>query len=138
MWVWWFPKNMACMYDLIWKLKPMLAYTLRLGLDPAFAFAFTFLHFFFFFFFPAAAHSIRGQRLLFIWTVAGNCWLFNFFYQFCDPWTVHGTHKSHFWVTFSLKLGPTLLFTYLKIILLQCFQFSVFSFSKISSIQTNL
>ena len=33
---------------------------------------------------------------------------------------------------FSLKLGPTALFTYLKIILLQYFQFSV-----ISSIQTN-
>ena len=27
-----------------------------------------------------------------------------------------------------LKMGPTVLFTHLKIILLQCFQFSVFSF----------
>ena len=27
----------------------------------------------------------------------------------------------------TLKLGPTILFTHLKIILLQCFQFSVFS-----------
>ena len=45
------------------------------------------------------------------------------------------THKFHFSVTFSLKMGPTTLFTHLKIILLQCFQFSVFSFSKISSIQ---
>ena len=34
-------------------------------------------------------------------------------------------------------MGPTTLFTHLKIILLQCFQFSVFSFSKISSIQTD-
>ena len=34
-------------------------------------------------------------------------------------------------------MGPTALFTHLKIILLQCFQFSVFSFSKISSIQTH-
>ena len=34
-------------------------------------------------------------------------------------------------------MGPTVLFTHLKIILLQCFQFSVFSFSKISSIQTD-
>ena len=33
---------------------------------------------------------------------------------------------------FSLKLGPTTLFTYLKIILLQCFQFST-----INGIQTN-
>ena len=33
------------------------------------------------------------------------------------------------------KMGPTTLFTHLKIILLQCFQFSVFS--KISCIRTN-
>ena len=53
------------------------------------------------------------------------------------PGTVYGTHKSHFLVTFSLKLGPTILFTHLKIILLQYFRFSVFSFSKINSIQTD-
>ena len=35
------------------------------------------------------------------------------------------THKFHFSVTFSLKMSPTILFTHLKIILLQCFQFSV-------------
>ena len=35
------------------------------------------------------------------------------------------THKHHFSVTFSLKISPTVLFTHLKIILLQCFQFSV-------------
>ena len=38
---------------------------------------------------------------------------------------------------FSLKIDPMTLFTHLKIILLQCFQFSVFNFSKISSIQTD-
>ena len=37
------------------------------------------------------------------------------------------THKFHFLATFLLKMGPTVLFTHLKIILLQCF--SVFSFS---------
>ena len=39
------------------------------------------------------------------------------------------THKLHFSVTFSLKMGPTALFTHLKIISLQCFQFqfSVFN-----------
>ena len=47
------------------------------------------------------------------------------------------THKLHFSITFSLKMGHTVLFTHLKIILLQYFQFSVFSFSKISSIQTD-
>ena len=36
------------------------------------------------------------------------------------------THKFHFSATFSLKSGPTVLFTYLKIILLQ--YFLVFSF----------
>ena len=46
-------------------------------------------------------------------------------------------HKFHFSAIFSLKMGPTVLFTYLKIILLQCFQFSVFNFSKTSSIQTD-
>ena len=33
------------------------------------------------------------------------------------------THKFHFSATFSLKMGPMILFTHLKIILLQCFQF---------------
>ena len=42
------------------------------------------------------------------------------------PWivhlcTVHGSHKHHFSVTFSLKMGSTTLFTHLEIILLQCF-----------------
>ena len=39
----------------------------------------------------------------------------------------------HFSATFSLKMGPTTLFTHLKIILLQCFQFS----TKINCIQTD-
>ena len=52
------------------------------------------------------------------------------------PCTVYRTHKFYFSIIFSLKIGPTILFTYLKIILLQCFQFSVFN--KISCIQTDL
>ena len=35
------------------------------------------------------------------------------------------THKYYFLTTFSLKMGLTTLFIHLKIILLQCFQFSV-------------
>ena len=64
-----------------------------------------------------------------------NCWLsaVNSAHMHCSR-----THKLHFLSTFSLKMGPTVLFTHLKIILLQCFQSSVFSFSKISSIQTHL
>ena len=46
------------------------------------------------------------------------------------------THKFRFSVTFSLKIGPTILFTHLKIILLQCFQFQFSVLTKISSIQT--
>ena len=38
------------------------------------------------------------------------------------------TYKFYFSVTFSLKMGPTILFTHLKIILLQCFSVSIFSF----------
>ena len=38
---------------------------------------------------------------------------------------------THFSATFSLKMVPTTLFTYLKIILLQYFQFSVFSKNKL-------
>ena len=38
--------------------------------------------------------------------------------------TIYGTHKPLFSTKLSLKMGPTTLFTYLKIILLQCFQFS--------------
>ena len=100
-------------------------------------FAFMFLQLFFFF--PAAAHLIRGQRLLFMWTVTGN-FDFSAFLSvlcLCVQWTVYRTYTSYFWVIFSLKLGLTVLFIYLKIILLQCFQFSVFNFNKISSIQTD-
>ena len=43
--------------------------------------------------------------------------------------TVHGTH-NHFIQKKILKMSPTVLFTHLKIILLQCFQFLVFNFSK--------
>ena len=37
--------------------------------------------------------------------------------------TVHRPHIHFIWKKI-LKMGPTALFTYLKIILLQCFQFS--------------
>ena len=56
---------------------------------------------------------------------------------FCEQVHCSRTYKLHFLSTFSLKIGPTVLFTHLKIILLQYFQFSIFNFSKISSIQTD-
>ena len=50
------------------------------------------------------------------------------------------THKFHFSAIFSLKMGPTVLFTYLKIILLQCFSVfsSSFQFSAVSKWTLNL
>ena len=47
--------------------------------------------------------------------------------------TVHKTYNHFILKKKKLKIGPTALFTHLKIILLQCFQFSVFS--KISYIR---
>ena len=43
------------------------------------------------------------------------------------PCIVHGTHKPLNSANFSLKIGLTTLFTHLKIILLQCFQFLFFN-----------
>ena len=62
-------------------------------------------------------------------TGSNDCWLFhvNSAHQWI-PCIVHETHKPHFSATFSLTMGLTVLFTHLKIILLQCFQFSIFNF----------
>ena len=87
-------------------------------------FAFSACLFFFF------LRAFQANFLLFshycgyyLWTVAA---IFNF-----SSWIVHGvrcsrTHKLYFSAIFSLKMGPTIRFTHLKIILLQCF--SIFSF----------
>ena len=57
---------------------------------------------------------------------SSKLWLFKFFDQSLHIVYCLWTHKFHFSVTFLLQMGPTVLFTHLKIILLQCF--SVFSF----------
>ena len=44
------------------------------------------------------------------------------------PMQCSRTHKLHFSATFSLKMGLTAFFIHLKIILLQCFQFTFFNF----------
>ena len=41
---------------------------------------------------------------------------------------VYGSHKFKIQQLFFFKLGSTILFTYLKIILLQCFQFSAITY----------
>ena len=61
-----------------------------------------------------------------------------------DKLTVNSAPMDCLWVlqfilfnNFFIKNGPTILFTYLNIIPLQYFQFSVFNFNKISCIQTD-
>ena len=87
--------------------------------------AFQFLRFpflFFLFFFHAFSPHLRLLFMYGTWTVAAT-----FDHFFVNSISVHcsWTHKFHFLSIFSLKMGSILLFTYLKIILLQCFQFSV-------------
>ena len=48
------------------------------------------------------------------------------------PYTVHGTHKYFFSAKTTLKLGPTALFTHLKLF---CYSIFSFQFSVISGIQ---
>ena len=78
---------------------------------------------FFFFFFP---HAFQEQcsycSCTVHLTVAAKVDFFmvNSAFVHCSQ-----THKFYFEATFSLKIGLTTLFTHLKIILLQCFQFSV-------------
>ena len=72
----------------------------------------------FFFFFTRFGKT----RLLFMYCSMNSnrkCWLFS-----VNSASVHcsQTHKFHFLSIFSLKMGPTVLFTHLKIILLQWFQ----------------
>ena len=104
------PKNFLSKMEIIlrrrnsWNELPKipLKFTLRCGLDPRFLRCVLRFHFFFF-----------NSRF---------CWLFS-----VNSASVHysRTHKFHFLTTFSLKIGLTVLFTHLKIILLV---FSVFSF----------
>ena len=71
------------------------------------------------FFFFAFTRLKERQNLLFMRHVTVHALLSIVHTLFS---TVHRLKKI-------LKMGPTVLFTHLKIILLQCFQFSVFSFS---------
>ena len=74
------------------------------------------------------ADASAFQRFLFIY------WEARFSAFWWVPCTIYRIHKPLFSTKFSLKISHAVLFTYLKIILLPCFQFSIFS--KISGIQT--
>ena len=78
-----------------------------------------FLYTFFFFFFPSKLQVLTKSSV-------------NSVFMHCSR-----THKLHFLATFSLKMSPTALFTHLKIISLQCFQFQFSVSAKINSIQTD-
>ena len=85
-------------------------------------FAFSFFFFFLFFWVFMRFRECGYCSCIVSWTVTANV----------DFSTVNSAsvycsriHKFHISATFSLKMGPTALFTHLKIILLQCFQFSV-------------
>ena len=73
---------------------------------------------------------------LFIFFFSSLQWLtlsiMNSVYVYCSQ-----SHKLYFLATFLLKMGPKTLFTHLKIISLQCFQFQFSVSAKISSIQTH-
>ena len=73
--------------------------------------------------FPVFSHCVFLSLFFFIF-FSRECWLFSWIVHEC---TVYETHKHHFSAIFSLKLGLTILFTHLKIILLQYFQFSTVS-----------
>ena len=77
------------------------------------------LHVFFFFFFFSSLRWLTLSTM-------------NSVYVYCLQ-----SHKLYFLATFLLKMGPKTLFTHLKIISLQCFQFQFSVSAKISSIQTH-
>ena len=86
-------------------------------------FAFMFL-LFFFFFFSLLLHTCLGDKRLLFMNSSRILLTFQPLLSFLwVPWIVHRTHKLHFSAIFSLKMGLMALFTHLKIILLQYFQF---------------
>ena len=95
-----------------------------IALKPALCFVSCVFSFHFFFLWATA-----GDSGYYTWIVADFSYFFVPLSLQWVPYTVYGTHKYHFSTIFSLKIGLTILFTHLKIILLQCFQFQFFSFS---------
>ena len=106
-----------------WTPCIMCAFGKRVCVSQMHVLRFQLLFFFFFFWHAFLTNFFTVQsllRLLFM-NSNHNIWLSSMYGVHCLR-----NHKLHFLVTFSLKMGPMILFTHLKIILLQCF--SVFSF----------
>ena len=83
---------------------------------------------FFFFFFHAFVRLMVIGHALCNEQQQQNLTFLTLFSQSMHIMYCSRTHKFHFSATFSLKIDPTVLFTYLKIILLQYFSVSIFSF----------
>ena len=106
----------------IWILRLRLDWTSAFGV-----FLFSFFSFFFFFFLARVCEICGYCSCTVQWTVAAKFDFSIFFSQSVHIVHCSWTHKFHFSKTFTLKMSLTVLFTHLKIILLQ--YFSVFSFS---------
>ena len=120
---WWGRTMLNLPFSLVVYLFIIIYYLMLVWIQCLLRCVFSVAFSFFFFFFWHAIKKI--VRLLFMhcsWTVAA---LFDFstiFSTSVGPMNSAWIQKSHFLAIFSLKMGLTILFTHLKIILLQCFQ----------------
>ena len=79
----------------------------------------------------SASAFFNSRFLLFFFFFARICWLWETIFTVMNSvYTVHTLYIHCLRIKKILKMDPTILFTHLKIILLQCFQFSVFSNNK--------
>ena len=111
---------LICKYPPQFNCNPKLLVIVWFAMKPMSTFllhVFLFFFFFFFFFF--------SPQLLTL-SIVNSAYVY-----------YSRSHKLHFLATFLLKMGLTTLFTHLKIISLQCFQFQFSVSAKISSIQTH-
>ena len=107
----------------------MWFFYLRVGLDCAFGVCVFFLY---------ASVSLWLLFMYCLMNSSRKFWLFYFFSQSMHIMHYLWTHKFYFSVIFSLKMCSMILFTHLKIILLQHFLIFNFQFSIFNCIQTEL
>ena len=101
---------------IVYSITRKIKWPFGLQWNPRLRFFSMFSSFFFFFFQPAIVDFVNCEQCI------------------CVLFTVP---QIIFLTNFLLKMGPTTLFTHLKIISLQCFQFQFLVSAKISSIQTH-
>ena len=131
-------KTCGNVLKLIQQTPPQYSMPVWIARRPALCFVscvFSYIYIYIYIFFFVSCS--RGQRLLFNEQQPHFSYFFIPLSHQWVPYTVYGTHKYHFSATFSLKMSFTILFTHLKIILLQCFQIQFSVSITISSIQTD-